>query len=194
LWPGNNILPFCIPQELWDAQGDEDWWIIYGDGKLEDADGAEVPGNWGTVDIGGSDNSTDDLVDQINNGLRQEDLDDLKAEGRIDSSDYLDCSEPADLDGEPGMSIGIKSAVRDAKGKKRIIPIYESLDTSSGLEFHVRRWGIVTVGESQWQGEKNTYVYVQKDSFFSGKLRPQADLSNTGNVIEGAYTSPVLVQ
>ena len=194
LGPGNDILPFSVPQAMWDTQGETDQWTIYGDGRLEDGDGNEVPGNWGTVDIGGTDNSTDDLVDQINTGLRQEDLDDLAYDGRIPSSTHINCDQPVSLNGDPGLSVGIKSAVRNAHGKKRIVPIYDTLDTSDGLEFHVVRWGVVTVIDSAWVGEKNTYVKVEKDHVYSGELRPQTNLGNTVNVIEGAFTSPVLVE
>jgi hypothetical protein len=194
LRPGNDILPFSVPLDMWNGQSEIDQWKIYGDGKLEDGDGNVVPGNWGTVDIGDTNNSTDDLVDQINDGLRQEDLDDLDNDGRIPSSTHIDCDQPLNLNGDPGLSVGIKSAVRAAHGKKRIIPIYDTIDTSVGLEFHVVRWGVITVIDSHWIGENNTHVKVEKDNFYSGELRPQTDLSNVVNVIEGAYTSPVLVE
>ena len=194
LRPGNDILPFAVPQAMWDNQGETDQWIIYGDGKLADEYGNEVPGNWGTVDIGGTDNSTDDLVDQINNGLRQEDLDDLYTDGRIPSSTHIDCEQPANMQGDSGLSVGIKSAVQDAHGQKRIVPIYDYFDTSSGLEFHIVRWGVVTVVDSGWTGAKKTFVRIEKDHVYSGELRAQTDLSNAVNVIEGAFTYPVLVQ
>ena len=194
LRPGNDILPFAVPQSLWDDQGEIDQWTIYGDGKLEDGDGNVVPGNWGTVDIGGTDNSTADLVDQINDGLRQEDLDDLANDGRIPLSTHIDTNQPANINGDPGLSVGIKSAVRAAHGKKRIIPIYDTFDASVGLEFHIVRWGVITVIDSNWTGEKNTSVKVEKDCVYSGELRPQTDLANVVDVIEGAFTSPVLVE
>ena len=194
LRPGNDILPFSVPKAMWDGQGETDQWTIYGDGKVEDDDGNEVPGNWGTVDIGGTDNSTDDLVDQINNGLRQEDLADLANDGRIPSCTHISCRQPVSLNGEPGLSVGIKSAVRNAHGKQRIIPIYDTLDTSHGHEFHVVHWGVVTVVDSSWRGAKKTYIKVEKDHVYSGELRPQTNLGNMVNVIEGAFTSPVLVE
>ena len=52
LTPGAEILPFATPKPLWDSLSPGDQWSAYGDGKIKDEDGNDVPGNWGTLDIG----------------------------------------------------------------------------------------------------------------------------------------------
>ena len=62
---GSDVLPFSVPENVWDAHQMGDSWSVYGDGKMYDDLGNEIPGNWGTVDIGDEANSTSDLGDQI---------------------------------------------------------------------------------------------------------------------------------
>jgi hypothetical protein len=49
------------------------------------------------------------------------------------------------------------------------------------------------VVDSEWKGFTNTRVVVRKSHWFNGKLRPKGSLSTTSGYIDGAYTSPVLV-
>ena len=197
LEPGADILPFAVPQAAWDAQDIGDEWSIYGDSKLEDEFGNTIPGNWGTVDIGATNNSTADLRDQINQGLRQSDLDALYADGRISTDEFIDGSEPAWMQADTGLSSGIKSAVIAAHGTTRLVPIYDSFGGSfngNNLEFHIVKWDVVTLVTSNWQGSKNTYVTVMKSYSYDGHLRPNPDLSSTDDSIEGAFTVPALVE
>jgi hypothetical protein len=163
---------------------------------MEDLSGNVVPGNWGTLDIGSTNNSTSDLSDQIVNGLDQSDLDALHADDRIPSSDYIDALSPTWMQADPGLSSGMKSAVREVHGKTRIIPLYEATAGSSGnnLEFKVTQWGVVKVIDSTWNGAVNTYVKIQKAYVYEGHLRPRPSLASDDDVIAGAFTSPVLVE
>ena len=195
--PGAEVLPFATPKPLWDSLDPGEMWTAYGDGKLQDAIGNDVPGNWGTVDIGQTDNSTSELRDQILNGLRQSDIDALYADGRINQNSYVDGSQPTWMQGDPGMSSGMKSAVQAVHGTKKYIPIYDTLGGELGgnnVEFHVIGWGVVTVIDSQWAGAVNTWVKVKKSHTYDGTLRPASSLSNGTAYIEGAYTTPVLVE
>jgi hypothetical protein len=62
------------------------------------------------------------------------------------------------------------------------------------LEYHIVGWGVVTVVDSQWHGNSNTFLVVEKSYTYMGHLYPQPDLSNTTDTIQGAFTSPVLVE
>ncbi|MBN1852878.1 MAG: hypothetical protein JW829_09145 [Pirellulales bacterium] len=195
--PGADVLPFATPKELWDDLEPGGTWIAYGDGKLKDAYGTDVPGNWGTVDIGSEDNSTDALNDQILHGLRQGDLDALYEDNRIPELTHIDSSIDSLMQGDTGLSVGLKSSVRAVHGCQRIVPIYDQLSgdlNGNNLEFHVVGWGVVTVIDSTWQGEVNTYVILRKSHIFQGELRPAGTLSSVSGAIDGAYTSPVLVE
>ncbi|WP_417387019.1 pilus assembly protein TadG-related protein [Gimesia sp.] len=195
LAPGVGVMPFTIPKAEWDTTEVGEIWTIYGDGRLEDNIGAEIPGNWGTCDIGKPYNSTSDIRDQIDVGLRQEDLDALAAEGRNDSTEYIDSSRPMYLNGDPGISTGMKSAVVRAEGKTKLIPIYDSvMGNGSGVEFHVVGWAVCEVINSHWGGDKNTYVKIKKSYTYDSFLRPNTDLRSTDGVVEGAFAAAALVQ
>ncbi|QDU15932.1 hypothetical protein CA11_37600 [Gimesia maris] len=195
LAPGVGVMPFTIPKAQWDSTEPGEVWTIYGDGRLEDNIGAEIPGNWGTCDIGKSYNSTSDIRDQIEVGLRQEDLEALAAEGRNDSTEYIDSSRPLYLNGDPGISSGMKSAVMAAEGKTKLIPVYDSvMGNGSGVEFHVIGWAVCEVIDSHWGGDKNTYVKIKKSYTYDGFLRPNTDLRVTDGVVDGAFAAAALVQ
>jgi Flp pilus assembly protein TadG len=197
LTPGAEILPFATPKPLWDSLAPGDQWSAYGDGKIKDESGAEVPGNWGTLDIGSTDNSTTELNDQILNGLRQNDLNELYSEGRTAQGTHIDSAEPVWMQGDTGLSSGLKSSVQAVHGKKKLIPIYDKLGeklVGNNTEYHIIGWGVVTVISSDWQGQTNTRVIVEKSHAFMGRLHPKGTLSATSGYVDGAYTSPVLVE
>jgi len=194
--PGADVLPFAVPYDEWESLDPGDIWSIYGDGKVEDQYGSSVPGNWGTVDIGPANNSTSDLRDQILNGLSQSDLDALYNDGRISSNEYIDAGDEIWLNADPGLSSGIKSAVQAVHGTTRLVPLYDANNGQGGnnLEYHINGWGVVKVIDSNWNGNKKTWVKVQKASLYDSTLRPNPDLSSTTGTIDSAYTSPVLVE
>ncbi|QDV19199.1 hypothetical protein Pan153_38640 [Gimesia panareensis] len=195
LTPGVGVLPFTIPKSEWDNTKLGDVWSIYGDGRLEDNIGATIPGNWGTLDIGGSLNSTEDMRDQILNGLRQFDLDALHEQGRIPSNEYIDSRVPLNMSGDPGLSSGLKLAVQAIEGQKRLIPIYDSaVGDGSHVDFHVVGWAVCEVIDSHWGGDKNTYLRIKKSYTYDALLRPQTDLSITTDLVEGAFAAPAMVE
>ena len=193
--PGADVLPFATPKVMWDSLVEGDQWTVYGDGRLTDALGNNVPGNWGTVDIGSTDNSTSNMNDQILNGLRQTDLDALASDGRIPNNSQIDGSQPAWLQGEPGLSVGLKQSVQAVHGLKKVIPIFDQVGgTGNTSEFHIVGWGVVTVIDSRWMGSTNIQVRLRKSHALMGELRPAADLGTETGLIDGAYTSPALVE
>jgi len=195
--PGADVLPFAMPGDVWNGKNPGDTWSVYGDGKLTDSSGNTIPGNWGTVDIGLTNNSTSDLSDQILNGLRQKDLDALYANGRIAQSTHIDGSVSAWMNGDPGLSSGMKAAVRAVHGMTKMVPIYDTINSpamGANVEFNIIGWGVVEVVDSNWGGEKDTWVNIRKAYMYDGDLRPQPDLSNTTDVITAVYTSPALVE
>lgn len=196
LYPGADVLPFAIHEDLWGSRSAGDEWSIYGDGRVEDEYGTTIPGNWGTVDIGDRNNSTEDINDQILTGLRQEDLDALYNDQRIPTNTHIDSTNPWLSQADTGLSSGIKHSVQQVHGLTRIVPIYDYVSgAGDNTDFRVVRWGVVTVVNSEWKGTNNTYVTIKKSYTYNNEtLRPQSDLSNATNVIDGAYTKPALVQ
>lgn len=75
------------------------------------------PGNRGTVDIGSNNNSTADISRQILYGLSAEDLEPFGGQIRMDNGVLI-------LNGDTGLSAGIKDELEAIKGQPRAIPIF----------------------------------------------------------------------
>ena len=195
LRPGVGVIPFSIPENEWNNTSDGDNWSIYGDGHIVDGSGTTLSGNWGTLNLGISANSTATINDQVLNGLQQVHLDGLYGEGRIPNNESIDASQTWSANGDQGLSGGMKSSLQAIQGETRLIPIFSAVaNQGSTLEFTVTGWAVAILVDSHFHGAKNTYVEIQKAYTFDGVLRPNRDLSVTEGVIEGAYTSPVLVE
>ena len=156
--PGTPVLPFAIPQDVWDDLELDDTITIYGDGKVKDEEGDDIPGNWGTVDLGPSNNSTADLRDQIVDGLRQSDLDALYDDGRIPSSTHLDSTQPFWVNADPGLSSGINRQWRT------------SMDKTAWLRFTTPRTDkAATTLNTTWSSGESVHVL---DSHWNGRKTP----------------------
>ena len=79
------------------------------------------PGNFGTVDIGGNDNSTAVIARQILHGPTRADL--AHHGGKLE----LDQNGELFLNGDTGISAGIKDELRSIIGKPRVIPVYRTV-------------------------------------------------------------------
>ena len=135
---GENLemLPLALDQDTWNAllagSGTDDWtWnaelgeVQSGpDGILEanlfpQATGA--PGNFGTVDIGNDNNSTADIARQILHGVTADDL------AHHGGSLELDENGELQLNGDTGISAGVKDELETIKGKPRIMPVFNDV-------------------------------------------------------------------
>jgi Flp pilus assembly protein TadG len=138
---GSNLqmLPFALDVDTWnglmngvgtdlycyDAESGE--CIPGSDGILEVnlyPQGTGSPGNRGTVDIGGSSNSTSDIARQIVEGINSDDMQSLADQGR---SLELDENGQLPLNGDTGISAGVKDELEAIIGEPRIIPIFQSV-------------------------------------------------------------------
>ena len=78
------------------------------DGKLEVnlyPQGTDSPGNRGTVDIGGENNSTSDIARQIVDGISPADMQSLSDSGR---QLEFNAEGELELNGDTGISAGVK--------------------------------------------------------------------------------------
>jgi len=138
---GTNLamLPFALDIDTWNALtagGGSDSWTYNKDTKTVTAgcdginevnlypQGTGSPGNRGTVDIGGANNSTSDLSRQIREGVSPDDMTTLEDSGRT-----LEFNDDGELwlNGDTGISAGVKDDLVSIKGKPRIIPIFQSV-------------------------------------------------------------------
>ncbi len=127
-----DILPFALDQETWndmlDGGGSDSYsydpetnTVSYGSDGLREVNlypqDTGSPGNRGTVDIGPSNNSTNDISRQILYGVSPDDM------SAIGGS--LEC--PVELNGDTGISAGVKDELADIIGQTRIIPIFSAV-------------------------------------------------------------------
>jgi hypothetical protein len=132
---GSNleILPLALDEETWinmlcGAGGDCWRWDEESQCVRPGSDGKRemnlypldtgAPGNRGTVDIGSSNNSTNDIARQVVHGISPSDLE--HHGGKLEFDDNGELA----LNGDTGISAGIKDELASIIGKKRIIPIF----------------------------------------------------------------------
>jgi Flp pilus assembly protein TadG len=140
---GSNlgVLPIALDRETYESwitgNGDDNYSydpdtgvITPGpDGILEVSlypQGTGSPGNRGTVDFGSSNNSTNDLTRQIVEGLNASDL------AHLGGSIQFDANGELDLNGDTGISAGIKGSLKQIKGQPRMIPIFDGVPLGNG--------------------------------------------------------------
>ncbi len=133
-----NILPFALDQTTWDNMihshiGTDNWkWDALNERVIAGADGIlEVnlfpqgtgsPGNRGTVDIGSSNNSTSDIARQITYGVSPSDLNYHGGKLEFNSQGKLH------LNGDTGISAGVKDELAAIIGEPRMIPIFTTVN------------------------------------------------------------------
>lgn len=112
--------------------------------------GTGSPGNRGTVDIGSANNSTADLSRQILHGISQQDFIDLGKPLEFDSNGELE------LNGDTGISAGIKDELASLIGKTRIIPIFRSVSyNGNNAMYTIVRWEGVRILDVKLTGKKS---------------------------------------
>ncbi|MDA0832569.1 MAG: pilus assembly protein TadG-related protein [Planctomycetota bacterium] len=84
------------------------------------------PGNRGTVDLGAPGNSTADIKRQILYGLNENDLSYFG--GELCAS----FESPLTINGDTGLSAGIKAELEAIKGQPRAIPLFSGVPTGNG--------------------------------------------------------------
>ncbi len=142
IFPGSSatvgILPIALDVPSWNAlmagTGSDNYGFHASNGTISNCgDGikevdlypygnqALPPGNRGTVDLGSPNNSTADLSRQILYGLNANDLSYFP--GNVIST----ADGPITLNGDTGISAGIKDELTAIKGQPRLIPLFTSV-------------------------------------------------------------------
>jgi hypothetical protein len=135
--PNLGILPFALDKQTWErrnSEGADSWtWSEQtgqvtsgGDGIREmnlypEGTGDLPPGNRGTVDIGSNNNSTADIARQIREGLSAADLAHLGGSLQFGPDGTLI------LNGDTGISAGVKDDLASIIGQPRLIPLFSSV-------------------------------------------------------------------
>jgi Flp pilus assembly protein TadG len=131
-----DMLPFALDKVTWNecvnGIGTDDWkWDAEmgevragADGILElnlYPQGTGPPGNRGTIDIGSNNNSTADIARQIVEGISPSDMSYHGGKLEFDHNGELP------LNGDTGISAGVKDELESIQGLRRIIPIFSQV-------------------------------------------------------------------
>lgn len=203
---GSNleILPFALDLETWtswmNGGGSDDFaWdpdtkqVTPGsDGKKEVnlyPQGTGAPGNRGTLDIGGENNSTSDIARQIVDGVSPGDMQALSNSGR---SLEFNASGKADLNGDTGISAGVKDELTSIMGKPRIIPVFEKVvGPGNNAEYTIVKWQGVRIVDVKLTGPMSKKrVTIQPAPIVSKGVIPAPGSGNSSFV----FSNVVLVK
>ena len=120
--------------------------------------GTGSPGNRGTVDIGSANNSTADIARQILHGISPSDLAAMGGKIEFNSSGTLL------LNGDTGISAGVKDELTSIIGQPRVIPIFSSVTgNGNNAQYTIVKWEgirIVNVTLTGSMSTKNVMIQV----------------------------------
>ena len=157
-----DLLPYALDlttwQKLLNGDATDQWrWnpdtktITAGsDGILEVnlfPQGTGSPGNRGTVDIGSSNNSTADIARQIVYGVSPADLAHHGGTLQFDGEGELE------LNGDTGISAGVKDELASIKGQPRLIPIFSKVEgPGNNAQYTIVRWAGIRIMDVKLTG------------------------------------------
>lgn len=134
------------------------------------------PGNWGTIKVGVSNNSTSTLGDQIRYGITPEQLATFPS-GKIALNTALNPPSYT-FEGNPGISAGIKDDLTSIIGKPVIIPIYdENGGNGNNAWYRVIKFQGVRILSVNFQGNPK-YVIVQPTLVIEPSAIPDQAMDN----------------
>ncbi len=199
---GINLLPFALDLQTWNAMlngGGSDIYsynavtglLTSGSDGIREVNlypqGTGSPGNRGTVDIGGSNNSTADIARQIIHGVSAEDLDDLG------KPLVLDANGTMALNGDTGISAGVKDELASIIGETRIIPIFSNVSgNGNNANYTIVQWVGVRILNVKLTGSMSSkQLIVQPAPIIARNVVPGDASRAWSNAI---YSAVILVQ
>jgi Flp pilus assembly protein TadG len=160
-----DVLPYALDIDTWNdllhGNAGDNWrWnastktITAGsDGVLEVnlfPQGTGSPGNRGTVDIGSSNNSTADIARQIVHGISPSDLQHHGGSLELDDDGELE------LNGDTGISAGVKDELASIKGMPRLIPIFSQVQgPGNNAQYTIVHWAGIRIMDVKLTGAMN---------------------------------------
>ncbi len=140
-------------------------------------------GNRGTVDFGSASNSTADIARQIVHGLNDSDLAAMGGQINWSSGSFI-------LNGDTGLSAGIKDELTSIKGKPRIIPLFTSVTgPGNNAMYTMTKMVGIRILHVQLTGQ-NKKVVVQPASF----VEPGAIAGSTTITSGTVFTPAAIIQ
>jgi len=124
-------------------------------------------GNRGTLDIGNTSNATSDLTRQILYGLNDDDWAGLAAQG---VTELRWDGPPIDLQGDTGLSAGIKDELNAIRGIPKAIPIFTQVSgPGNNAIYTIVQFVGIRIMHVKLQG-LNKHVYIQPAPFYDGAV------------------------
>jgi hypothetical protein len=201
---GSNLgmLPFTLDIDTWndmlDGNASDNWTWNAETGEIESgADGIlEVnlfpqstgsPGNRGTIDIGSNNNSTADIARQITDGVSPADL--AYHDGKLELNDAGELF----LNGDTGISAGVKDELVSIKGEPKVIPIFTQVNgPGNNATYTIVKFVGIRIMDVKLTGNMNgKRVIIQPASMVSKGGIPSTDGEQTTYYI---YSAPWLVR
>jgi Flp pilus assembly protein TadG len=193
---GSNlgILPFALDVDTWDnmleGTGSDNYrydavsrTVVSGaDGVLEVnlyPQNTGAPGNRGTIDIGSAGNSTADIARQIVYGISPDDLE------QLDGSLELGEDGTLELNGDTGISAGVKDELESIKGQPRIIPLFSQVQgPGNNAQFTIVRWVGVRIMNVKLTGSQSSKkVMIQRAPVIAKGAIPATDTEVTSDFV-----------
>ena len=161
-----GLLPFAVKESVWNSfmaggGGQDKFTYNFNSGNVTSGpDGVREldiyphntgsSGNSGTVDIGSSGNSTNDIKRQIVDGVSADDL--SHHGGKLE----FDANGEFVLNGDTGISAGMKAQLESVIGEPRIIMLYSQVSgPGNNATFTIVKFVGVRIVEVNFQGSKN---------------------------------------
>jgi hypothetical protein len=196
-----DILPFALDIDTydklihgcssdkwtWDAEDGE---IHCGDDGLVEVNlypqGTGSPGNRGTVDIGSNSNSTNDIARQILYGISPDDM--AYHDGELK---FNDCGELF-LNGDTGISAGVKDELDFIKGQPRIIPIFQEVNgPGNTAQYTIVKWLGIRIMDVKLTGPySKKRLTIQQAPIVSPGIIPSTETGTSNSV----YSPVVLLR
>ena len=146
--------------------------------------GTGSPGNRGTVDIGSANNSTADLARQIVNGISQADL------AALNKPLVFDESGKMTLNGDTGISAGVKDELASIIGQTRVIPIFASVSgNGNNAVYTIVKWAGVRILDVKLTGPMAKKMLMVQPTSIIGRNVVVGTSSNSSSHVY----SPVLL-
>ena len=143
--------------------------------------GTTTSGNRGTVDIGSNNNSTADISRQILYGINDDDMSHFGGQFNWSSGSIT-------LNGDTGLSAGIKDELTTIKGKPRMIPIFTSVSgPGNNANYIITKFVGIRILHVQLTGNQKKVV-VQPASMVSA-----AGIPGTATIGLGTIFSPAAI-
>ena len=196
---GGNLalLPFALDEETWNnllAGGGSDLWrynettgtVSSGADGVREMNlypqGTGSPGNRGTVDIGSNNNSTADIARQILYGVTAADLAYHGGSLQFGADGFLY------LNGDTGISAGVKDELASIIGKPRILPVFRSVtNPGNNATYQIVSFVGVRILEVKLTGSMSS----KRVTIQPARVVTQGALPATGGTKSYAVYSPV---